>query len=105
MLLFGFHSVTARLRQAPESIKTLYRDRERSDARILSMSFETLLASLSPREQEVLQGVVAGKLNKVIAHELGISPRTVEIYRANMMMKTRASSLSELVRMALLAGI
>lgn len=68
-------------------------------------TFEGLLASLSPREQEVLQGVVAGKLNKVIAHELGISPRTVEIYRANMMMKTRANSLSELVRMALLAGL
>jgi two-component system response regulator FixJ len=57
--------------------------------------------SLSPREQEVLQGVVDGKLNKVIAHELGISPRTVEVYRANVMSKTGARGLSELVRMAL----
>jgi len=62
-----------------------------------------VLESLSPREHEVLDGVVAGKLNKVIAHELGISPRTVEVYRANVMSKTGARGLSELVRMVLLA--
>lgn len=66
--------------------------------------FEAMLATLSPRETEVLRGVVAGKQNKVIAHELGISSRTVEVYRANVMTKTAASSLSELVRVALLAG-
>lgn len=66
--------------------------------------FEQMLASLSGREREVLQGVVAGKLNKVIAYELGISPRTVEVYRANVMSKTGAHGLSELVRIALLAG-
>jgi two-component system response regulator FixJ len=65
----------------------------------LSRIFETL----SPREREVLDGVVAGKLNKTIAHELGISPRTVEVYRANMMAKTGARGLSELVRMVLLS--
>lgn len=59
--------------------------------------------ALSPREQEVLQGVIDGKLNKTIAHELGISPRTVEVYRANVMSKTGARGLSELVRMVLLA--
>lgn len=79
-------------------------DEHASKAETAKRTFEALLASLSPREQEVLEGVVAGKLSKTIAHELGISPRTVEIYRANMMMKTRANSLSELVRMALLAG-
>lgn len=67
--------------------------------------FEALIESLSPREHEVLMGVVAGKANKVIALDLGISPRTVEVYRANVMTKTGAASLSELVRMALLAGV
>lgn len=62
----------------------------------------TILDSLSPREHEVLAGVVDGKLNKVIAHELGISPRTVEVYRANVMSKTGARGLSELIRMVLL---
>ncbi|MDP2215540.1 response regulator FixJ [Phenylobacterium sp.] len=62
----------------------------------------TILESLSPREHEVLDGVVEGKLNKVIAHELGISPRTVEVYRANVMSKTGARGLSELIRMVLL---
>lgn len=62
------------------------------------------LAELSPRERDVLRGVIDGKPNKVIAHEHGISPRTVEVYRANLMTKMRAASLSELVRMALLAG-
>ncbi len=67
--------------------------------------FEALVAALSPREEEVFMGVVAGKANKVIALELGISPRTVEVYRANVMTKTGAANLSELVRMALLAGV
>ena len=52
----------------------------------------------------MLDGLVAGKANKVIAYDLGISPRTVEIYRANVMTKMQANSLSELVRMALLTG-
>lgn len=60
------------------------------------------LDELTPREREVLEGVVEGKFNKVIAHDLSISPRTVEVYRANVMSKTGARSLSELVRMVLL---
>jgi two-component system response regulator FixJ len=63
------------------------------------------LASLSSRERDVLDGLVAGRANKQIAFDLGISPRTVEIYRANLMNKMQAGSLSELVRMALAAGI
>ncbi|MDO1559526.1 response regulator FixJ [Brevundimonas sp. 2R-24] len=62
------------------------------------------LESLSQREGEVLEGLVAGKANKVIAYDLGISPRTVEVYRANVMTKMQARSLSELVRMRLLTG-
>ena len=66
--------------------------------------FASVLATLSPRETEVLRGVVAGKANKIIAYDLGISPRTVEVYRANVMAKTGAKGLSELVRMAMSAG-
>jgi two-component system response regulator FixJ len=67
--------------------------------------YQDVFANLSPREQEVLRSVVEGKTNKLIAYDFGISPRTVEVHRANMMMKSGARSLSELVRMALLAGI
>jgi two-component system, LuxR family, response regulator FixJ len=61
----------------------------------------TRLASLSERERQVLDGLVAGNANKTIAHELGISPRTVEVYRANVMTKMQVKSLSELIRMTL----
>ena len=63
------------------------------------------LAALSNRERQVLEGLVAGNANKTIAFDLGISPRTVEIYRANLMTKMAANSLSDLVRMAMVAGI
>jgi len=63
------------------------------------------LAGLSNRERQVLEGLVAGKANKVIAFDLGISPRTVEIYRANVMTKMSANSLSDLVRKVMMAGI
>ncbi len=61
------------------------------------------LSSLTPREREVMEGVVAGKANKVIAHELGLSQRTVEIHRARVMAKMQASSLAELVQIAMRA--
>jgi len=66
---------------------------------------EARLATLTNREREVLEGLVAGKPNKIIAFDLSISPRTVEIYRANVMTKMKAASLSELVRMALIARV
>ncbi|AWK88179.1 response regulator transcription factor [Azospirillum thermophilum] len=62
------------------------------------------LALLTPRERDVLGLLVEGKSNKVIAHELSISPRTVEIHRARVMEKMQADSLPALVRMALAAG-
>jgi two-component system response regulator FixJ len=63
------------------------------------------VATLSQRERQVLEGLVAGKPNKIIAHDLSISPRTIEIYRANVMTKMQAASLSALVRMALSASL
>jgi two-component system, LuxR family, response regulator FixJ len=62
------------------------------------------IAALTQRERDVLEGLVAGHPNKIIAFKLEISPRTVEIYRANLMTKMKAGSLSELVRMALVVG-
>ncbi|WP_184722643.1 response regulator FixJ [Caulobacter sp.] len=61
------------------------------------------IETLSERERQVLDGVVAGHANKVIARELGISPRTVEIYRAKLMTKMQADNLAALVRMTLSA--
>jgi two-component system response regulator FixJ len=69
------------------------------------VSIENRLATLSNRERDVLEGLVAGLANKQIAFDLKISPRTIEIYRANLMTKMQAASLSDLVRMALIAGI
>ena len=63
------------------------------------------VAALTPREREVLEALVAGHPNKVIAHLLGISARTVEIHRARVMDKMQARSLSQLVRDALAAGV
>jgi two-component system response regulator FixJ len=68
-------------------------------------SIQSRIAALSNRERDVLQGLVVGRANKQIAYDLGISARTIENYRANLMIKMQAASLSDLVRMALIAGI
>ena len=67
------------------------------------LEIQARIKALSPREQQVLEGLVAGKANKVIAHGLEISPRTVEIYRAHVMTKMQARSLSDLVRFVLVS--
>ena len=63
------------------------------------------IAKLSPRETDVLKGLIEGRANKVIAYDLDISPRTVEIYRANLMDKLEVRSLSEALRIAFAAGL
>jgi len=63
------------------------------------------IASLSPRERQVMDGLIAGLSNKLIARDYDISPRTIEVYRANVMTKMQAGSLSELVRLAIRAGV
>ncbi len=94
VLLNAIRSALARPRLAAGRTGAAEEDRARATAR---------LAGLSTREREVLDGLVAGRANKVIAFDLGISSRTVEVYRANVMTKTGANSLSELVRLAILA--
>jgi two-component system, LuxR family, response regulator FixJ len=86
-------SVRAALRQREDQTK---RGAERAE-------IEHRISSLSPREKDVLAGLIEGRANKQIAFDLGISPRTVEIYRANLMNKMQANSLSDLVRMALIS--
>jgi two-component system response regulator FixJ len=85
-------SVRAALQQQQDLTK---RHTERAE-------IEHRISTLSAREKDVLAGLIQGRANKQIAFDLGISPRTVEIYRANLMNKMQADSLSDLVRMALL---
>ena len=68
-------------------------------------AIQSRLEQLSERERQVLSGVVAGLPNKAIAYDLNISPRTVEVHRANVMTKMHARNLPELVRMALAANV
>jgi len=70
-----------------------------------SVDAKAKLTSLTPREREVLECLVAGQTNKGVAQSLSISPRTVEIHRAHMMEKLQAESLSNALRIAFLAGI
>jgi two-component system response regulator FixJ len=74
----------------------------RSEAAVLDIAAR--VESLSPRERQVMEGLVAGLSNKMIAREYDISPRTIEVYRANVMTKMQAGSLSELIRLAMRAG-
>jgi two-component system, LuxR family, response regulator FixJ len=83
------------LRQAAPGVK--------SEA--ITLEIQSRIASLSPRERQVMDGLIAGLSNKLIAREYDISPRTIEVYRANVMTKMQAASLSELVRLAMRGGV
>lgn len=94
---YSAETIVAAVRQAMTQLEARSdRDTRRSEA-------AERLSALSTREREVLDGVVKGLSNKEVARDLGISPRTVEAYRANLMMKMGAESLSELVRMTIAA--
>jgi two-component system, LuxR family, response regulator FixJ len=71
----------------------------------VTTEIQSRVSSLSPRERQVMEGLIAGLSNKLIAREYDISPRTIEVYRANVMTKMQAASLSELVRLALRGGL
>src|SRR5438876_1108937 len=89
------HVIDTALRQAESSA--------RSEA--VTLDIAARVAALSPRERQVMDGLIAGLSNKLIAREYDISPRTIEVYRANVMTKMQAGSLSELVRLAMRAGV
>lgn len=76
-------------------------DKARSEMQARSREIGERMASLTPREREVLEGVFEGKLTKTIAHELGISQRTAETYRHLIMQKLQAGSIAELVRLTM----
>jgi two-component system response regulator FixJ len=84
------------------AVRTAF-DSRRAGAQGNSAHVRARLVSLTPRERQVLDGLLAGHANKTIAFDLGLSPRTVEVHRANVMTKMGASSLSDLVRMTLRA--
>jgi two-component system response regulator FixJ len=75
----------------------------RSEETAEAIAVRERVATLTMREKEVLSGILGGRSNKIIAHDLGTSVRTVEAHRAHLMAKMRAGNLSDLVRMALLA--
>ncbi len=88
-----------------EAIQRAAAELARTDGHEDVGAIRTRLSLLSEREREVFSGVVAGLPNKTIAYDLDISPRTVEVHRANVMAKMEARSLPELVRMAMAAGL
>jgi two-component system, LuxR family, response regulator FixJ len=87
-------------------IETAIREAEpAAKSEALGQDIAARIASLSPRERQVMDGLIAGLSNKLIARDYEISPRTIEVYRANVMTKMQAGSLSELVRLAMRAGL
>ena len=91
--------------QAKDVLDTIERVLEASSSTVTNAKADALLSKLSKREVEVLSLLVQGKQNKVVAHELEISPRTVEVHRARIMQRLEATSFAELVRLAVMSGL
>jgi len=87
--------IEAAIRQAEPAAKS----------EVVTLNIAARIATLSPRERQVMEGLIAGLSNKLIARDYDISPRTIEVYRANVMTKMQANNLSELVRLAMRAGM
>lgn len=83
----------------------LRRAESSAQSEAVTVDIAARIATLSPRERQVMDGLIAGLSNKMIARDYDISPRTIEVYRANVMTKMQAGSLSELVRLAIRAGV
>jgi two-component system, LuxR family, response regulator FixJ len=83
----------------------LRRAEQGAKSEAVALEIQSRVSSLSPRERQVMEGLIAGLSNKLIAREYDISPRTIEVYRANVMTKMQAASLSELVRLAIRGGL
>jgi two-component system response regulator FixJ len=96
---FSEDAILESIAQAQDRLERSRLETERGEAA------HELLALLTERERQVLEALVAGRPNKTVAYDLGISRRTVEVHRARIMDKMRAHSLSQLVRLALAAGI
>jgi two-component system response regulator FixJ len=86
-------------------LASLRQDEDNAKIEAVTIDLVARIASLSPRERQVLDGLIAGRPNKLIARDFDISPRTIEVYRANVMTKMQAGSVSELVRLAIRAGL
>jgi two-component system, LuxR family, response regulator FixJ len=87
-----------------DSVRNAVRQGERKRSLILeTLRAQMLLARLTPRERSVLEELVAGASNKAAAHKLGLSQRTIEVYRAQIMSKLSAKGLSDLVRISIAA--
>jgi RNA polymerase sigma factor (sigma-70 family) len=85
--------------------RSLQQESSRKHQRLTRRSLETRLSKLTPREKEVMRYVVEGVSNKQVAERLGVSSRTIEVHRSRIMLKMGATSLPELVRMAVSAGM
>ena len=101
---FGTKEIEAAMRHALDvDRQTREQDAKKSKKEAVRSGIQQRIDRLTPRERQVMELVVAGKSNRIIAGDLGVSPKTIEVHRANVMQKMQAESLAELVKMAIAA--